>query len=384
MRTFSDGRWRQFGTLLVVLLVLGAVPGVVAAQAEEVTRTGGTVTVAEGETIGGNFVATGGTVVIDGRVTGDATVTAGTVIVSETGRVDGDLDAVAGSVVVEGSVGGDVSAAAGSLVVREGASVGGNVEAAAADARVNGRVDGSARLAGETVTLGPAAVVGGDVEYDAESFTAAPGAQVSGSVTRNDDLSVGPAVGVPWAGDVGVPGGFAVPAGVFAAWGLVVNLLVGALLVALAPRFAREVTDRGTRATVKSGGVGLLTFVAVPIALALVAITIVGIPVSVVGALAYALALWLTTIYGALVVGASLLSLVGRESVWWALAVGLVGFTLAGFVPYVGGLLQFVVLLVGLGAFVLAVRDRRAGRDGDAVSPPGEDENDPSDGAPAA
>lgn len=383
MRTLGNGWWRRFGVLLVVLLVLGSVPGVAAAQADSVTRTGGTVTVAEGETIEGNLVATGGTVVIDGRVTGDATVTAGTVIVSETGRVEGDLDAMAGSVVVEGNVGGDVSAAAGSLVVREGASVGGNVEAAAGDARVNGRVDGSARLAGETVTLGPAAVVGGDVEYDAESFTAASGARVSGSVTRNDDLSVG-AVGVPWAGEFRTPGGFAVPAGAFAAWGLVVNLLVGALLVALAPRFAREVTDRGTQAAVKSGGVGLLTFVAVPIALALVAITIVGIPVSVVGAVAYGLVLWLTTIYGALVVGAWLLSLVGRESVWWALAVGLSGFTLVGFVPYVGELLQFAVLLVGLGAFVLAVRDRRAGGDQDATSPPGEDENGPSEGAPAA
>ena len=382
MQTFGNGWWRRFGVLLVVLLVLGAVPGAVAAQTGEVTRTGGTVTVAEGETIDGDFVATGGTVVIDGRVTGDATVTAGTVIVSETGRVDGKLEAMAGSVVVEGTVGGDASVAAGSLVVREGASVGG-IEAAASDIRVNGNVDGDARLAGETVSLGPAAVVGGDVEYDAETFTAAPGAQVSGAVTRNDDLSVSPVV-APW-GEFGDLGGFSVPAGVFAAWGLVLNLLVGAAVVALAPRFARDVTDRGTRAAAKSGGVGLLTFVAVPIALALVAITVVGIPVSIVGALAYALVLWLTTIYGALVVGTWLLSLADRESVWVALAVGLVGFTLVGFVPYVGELLQFVVLLVGLGAFVLAVRDRRSGRDdGDAVSPPGGDEEGPSERTPTA
>ena len=379
MRTLRNDWRRRLGALLVVLLVLGAVPGAVAAQAGDVTRTGGTVTVAEGETIDGNLVATGGTVVIDGRVTGDATVTAGTVIVSRTGSVDGDLETMAGSVVVEGTVGGDASVASGSLVVREGASVGGNLEAAAGDVRVNGGVDGNVRVAGETVTLGPAAAVGGNVEYDAETFTAAPEARVSGTVTRNDDLSVSPAVGAPLIGDFG---GFTVPAGVFAAWGLVVNLLVGAALVVVAPRFAREVTDRGTRAAAKSGGVGLLTFVALPIALALVAITVVGIPVSIVGALAYALVLWLTTIYGALVVGTLLLSLADRESVWWALALGLVAFTAVGFVPYVGELLQFVVLLVGLGAFVLAVRDRRAGRDGDAVSPPGED--GPSGGAPAA
>ena len=370
--------------MLAVLLVLAALPGVVAAQAADSTRAGGTVTVDEGETVDGNFVATGGTVVVAGRVTGDAEVTAGTVIVTRTGVVEGDLRAFAGSVILEGDVGGDASIAAGSLLVREGAIVAGALEAAAGDVRVNGRVDGDARFAGETVTLGPSAVVGGGVEYDAETFTADPDARVAGTVTRTDDVAFASDFGAPgFVGGFDVPSGAAIPRGFFAAWGLVVNLLVGAAAVALLPRFTAEVTDAGLENTLKSGGVGLLAVIAVPVLLVVLLVTIVGIPLSLVGALAFALVLWLTAVYGSLILGTWLLSLVDRESVWGALVLGLVAFTALEFVPFVGELLQLVLVLVGLGAFVLAANARRRDPD-DAVTPPGEESGSAGGEGPSA
>jgi len=59
------------------------------------------------------------------------------------------------------------------------------------------------------------------------------------------------------------------------------------------------------------------------------AVTVVGIPLSIAGLLTYLLVLWVAFVYGALVVGTWLLDRGGYESRWGALAVGLGAFALA-------------------------------------------------------
>jgi cytoskeletal protein CcmA (bactofilin family) len=351
--------------LLVLAVVVGAVPGVAAAQAGGAERFGGLVEVAEGETVAGDLSAVGGTVLIAGTVTGDVESTGGTVVVASTGAIDGDLTAIGGSVVVEGAVGGDVAASGGSVLVREGASVGGTLEAAAGSVRMDGEVAGDARLAGETVTVGPTAAVGGDLLYDAETFTASPDASVAG-VTRAEDgiVSVEPEATAP-----------ALPRGVGVVYGLLANLLLGAALVLVVPRFTDAVAAVGTRDSLRSGGVGLLAFVGVPVVLVLVALTIVGIPLSLAGLVAFTLLLWVAFVYGGLVVGTWLLSLLGREGRWLALLVGVAVISLVGVVPFVGGVVRFLVLLVGLGAFVLTARGARGDEEGGFVFGTGEDES---------
>ncbi|WP_410764967.1 bactofilin family protein [Haloferax sp. DFSO60] len=362
--------------LALTVLLVGSVVGVAAAQQEP--TAGGTIIVDEGEIVTGDLQATGGTVIISGIVDGDVEFAAGTVLITETGRVTGSLDGVAGSVNIEGAVDGDVNIAAGALFVRSGAIVGGDLEAGAGSAVIDGAVAGDATVGAEELTVGPNARIAGALEYDAETATIDDSATVAGGATRVTDLEMtGPSIfGVPANfGQVDAP---VIPQWVFSGYWLLVNLVLGAIVVLVAPEFARRVTGLGTKKAVRSGGAGLLVIIGVPLVLLILLLTIVGIPLSLAGGVGFLVVLWVASIYGALVLGTWLLSLGDYANRWAALALGLLIVAILDFVPFVGGILEFLVLLVGLGAFALALR----GESGDETGGMGTPGEGPEEGAP--
>ncbi|MGQ4556211.1 polymer-forming cytoskeletal protein [Halobellus sp. GM3] len=353
--------------LLVALVVLGGLPTVATAQqfgpGGSDGAVGGVVRIDAGETYDGNLDAAAGSVVVAGTVEGDVSAAAGSVVVTDSGRVTGSLDAAAGSVVVEGVVEGDVTVGAAALELREGSRVGGDLEAGAADVRLDGAVEGDVTAGADTLVVGPSASIGGSLTYDAETVSIADDAAVSGAIVRDESLSVAEPEVFGAAGSLSLP---PIPAWVGAIYAGLVNLLLGAVLLAAAPDFARRLVAAGTTATLRSAGVGLLAFVGIPILLLLLLATIVGIPLSLAGLVVFALLLWVTTVYGMIVVGTMLLSLLDTENRWLALVVGVVAVSVLGAIPVVGGLVQFAVLLVGFGAFVLALRGRGDSSDGDS------------------
>jgi len=325
---------RSLAVLLTVLLVLGALPGVVAAE----SRAGGTVVVAQGETISEDLEAFGGDIVIRGTVDGDVAAFGGNIRIE--GQVTGDVEAVGGNVWVAGSVGGDVEASAGNVYVQPDAEIGGSLSVAAGNVVVAGSVGGNAELAGGTIRLAPSASIDGNVEYavgEEGEFTN-EGATVGGTVTRVRDVGAG-----PWEGPQ-------IPDWTFGVYGFLVNLALGAVLLLVFPRFSARVGDRVGDDPLRTGGVGLLTLIVVPFVLLLVAITIIGIPLALVGGVLFGLLLWVALVYGRFAVGGWLLALADIENRWGALLVGLIVLGLAGRIPWIGGVIDFVVLLLGLGA----------------------------------
>jgi cytoskeletal protein CcmA (bactofilin family) len=347
---------RGVALLLVGVLVLGTVPGVVAAE----TRTGGSVVVGEDETVS-DLTAFGGTIIVRGTVEGDLTGFGGNVMVERGAEVTGDVEATAGNVRVAGSVGGDVTATGGNVLVAESATIEGDFEAAAGGIVVAGTVGGDARLAGGSITLASTATIDGNVEYgvdDREDFSN-EGATIGGTLTRNDDISVGGGFDVP---DVSGP--------IFGIYGFLVNLLVGALLLLVFPDTSERVAEAVEDAPIRTGAIGLGTLIGVPIALVVVAITIVGIPITLAGFVAYALAIWIGTIYGRYAVGSTLLSYTEVENRWADLLAGLVVVAVLVRIPFVGWLFELLVLLLGLGAMaVLLYRFVRGQRGGETVEP---------------
>ncbi len=336
--------------LVVALLVLSLPVGLAAAE----TRSGGTIIVAEGETVSEDLDAFGGTVIVRGTVNGDLDAFAGNVVV--TGTVTGDVNAFAGNVRVAGEVGGDVGAFGGNVFVEPGAEIGGNLEAAAGVVSIDGSVAGTAEVGSDELTVGPNASVGGDLRYSAENPRIADGAEIDGQVERVEDAVRAPIVPV-------------VPNWVATVYEFVVNLVVGAILLALLPAFSGRVADRFAERPLASGGVGLLVLVGVPVLLVLFAITIIGIPIAILGAFAYALALWFGYVYGAFGLGSWLVSL-GNEDWgrWVALVLGLAVLAVVGLVPVLGGIVDFAVLLVGIGALVGTLYGRWRGRRGEPAT----------------
>lgn len=347
--------FKQFGrraaVLVMVVLLLAAVP---VASAQEV-RSGGSVTVPAGAVVD-DLQVLGGTVTIAGTVDGDVSGVAGTVVVTDTGRVTGDLSVAAGSVVIQGVLEGTLSGGVGDVTVAEGASVGGDLLVGAGSLTLDGAVGGSVEAGVATLVVGPTATVGGDLRYDDDTdATIAAGATVAG-VTERTSLG---GSGAPFVGDV--PGAGLAGTFVGAVFLLLANAALGVLLLLAAPGFARRVTHTGRERAAASGLVGLGAAVAVPVLLVLLAVTVVGIPLSVAGALASLPFLWVVYVYGALVTGSWLATYADSDSLYAGLAVGLALAALAAFVPF-GGLLTVAYLLLGLGSFVLSALDLRTGR----------------------
>ncbi|OLZ42398.1 cell shape determination protein CcmA [Natrinema saccharevitans] len=324
--------------VLVVLVVCGTVPATVAAQSNG--QTGGTVVVEEDETVD-SLEAFGGTVVVRGTVTGDVSAVGGDVRIERTGEVGGDLEAAGGSVTVAGTVDGDVDAGAGSLTITEDGTVGGAVTAGVGTVTIDGTIEGDAEIGAETIRLGETASIAGDLRYDGdlEGNTDA----VAGEIEADASLGVDVAPTIqPFA------------SWLFTAYALAVNLLLGALLLGLFPRFSDGVADRVASGPLRSGLVGLAALVVIPVLLIALAISVVGLPLSFVGGFVFALLVWVGIIYGRFAIAAWILSLVGLGNRWLALVVGLVAGALLSQlpVPIVGEVIGLIVLLLGLGGLV--------------------------------
>lgn len=341
---------RALALVAVAVVVLSLFSGVAAAQE---TRSGETVVVGEDETVDGDLTAFGGTVVIQGTVDGDLTAFGGDVLIE--GEVTGDAEAFAGNVRVTGDVGGEMGAAAGNVAVGEGANVGA-LSAAGGNVAVEGTVEGDVEAAAGSVSLGPEAAIGGDLTYGGE-LNQHPDAEVAGSVSEESTSGPVPAP----IGELPTP-----PTWLGPLYWLLVNLVLGAILLAAFPWFSEDLARIASEKALKSGAVGALTLVGIPISLGLVAVTVVGIPLSLAGIGLFVVLLWIGAVYGRFALGAWLLSLADVESRWAALVVGLIVVALVGLVPFLGGLVELLVLLLGLGALVLTCReryvDRRTGR----------------------
>jgi len=333
---------RTLTVLAVLLVVLSAVPGLAAAE----PRAGGSVVVAEGETVDG-LEAFAGSVVVRGTVDGDLSALSGDVTVTESGRVTGNVAGAAGSVRIAGTVDGDVSGAAGDVTIAESGTVGGTLEAGAGTVRIDGAVAGDVTVGADRIILGERASVGGDLTYDGR--LSGPRGVVSGTVERDPSLS-GPVFEpvVPGFADV-----------VFGVYGFLVNLVLAAVLLLVFPGFSRRVADTAVEGPVRAGAVGLALLVAVPLLLVLTAITIIGIPLTIVGAMLFGLFAWVASLYGRFAVGTWLTAYTTVENRWVSLLVGFLVVGIAIRIPFVGWLPELLVGLLGLGALALALTEHR-------------------------
>lgn len=328
---------------VVVVLVLGTVPAV--ALAQSASGVGGTIVVEEGETVE-EVDGISGNVIVDGTVRGDVNGVAGNVYVN--GEVGGDVDVLGGNLEISGTVDGDVNSASGNVVVTETGTVGGDVSAAAGNVDLLGTIEGDASIAADTVRLGEAASIGGDLTY-------------AGTLVGDTDVVAGE---VREETGIGVTGPEVTPSlePILSVYAFVMNLVLGALLLALFPRFSEGVVDRVASDPVRTGLAGLAVLVGVPILLVAIAITIIGIPITIVGAFAFAFLVWVGIVYGRFAVAAWLLAQVDVDNRWLALVGGLLGGAVLAQVPIVGGLLNLLIFLLGLGALAVglyALRGRR-------------------------
>jgi hypothetical protein len=196
------------------------------------------------------------------------------------------------------TIDGDLVVISGSATVEAGARVTGNVVVMGGSADLAGRVEQNVTVMGGSVTLRASAEVDQQLAVLGGSITREEGAQVKGGESQSFGFGSHPG-GIPE-----VPAGrggqasspfdalFAFMQSVFMA--LTVTVLVSVLALAIAalwPESTTRVSAAIATAPAVSGLLGLLTLIAVPILLALLAITLCLAPVSLLGAIIYVAAL---------------------------------------------------------------------------------------------
>jgi cytoskeletal protein CcmA (bactofilin family) len=303
----------------------------------------------------GDAVVAGGRVVVAGRVGGDALAAGGSVRIDAS--VGQDLYAAGGTVRVAGAVGGAARLAGGHVTLAPEADIAGGVTVAAGRVtidghlrryalvsagrtEVNGRIDGDLRVVGGSLVLGPNAVVQGRLDYrGAEPLRMAPGAQVQGGIAE---------------AAAHTPGG--VPLAVRIAW-VVGWIVAAAVLLALAPRAARRVTQTLRAKPVVSPLLGLAWLVGLPLVAVLLIVTVVGIPLGVFAIAALMALIPLGGLAAAAGLGDSVVERRGPAKTWQrvlATALALLLLFALARLPYIGWLVWLLAPLFGIGAIALA------------------------------
>ena len=205
---------------------------------------------------------------------------------------------------------GDVVRFGSDITIREGQTVVGDVVAMGGDVTVDGHVEGEVVAMGGDVFLGPTGRVDGQVVTIGGQLHEQPGSHVGGQRVTAGGLPRGWFPG-PFFGFLGI-----VNSGLKAAWTIAKMLLL--LLVAwgftqLAPQRTQAAFEMFKNEPVKCLGFGLLAWaliipsvVALALVVAILCITIIGIPLAIAVLLGYVLAIMLLVVWG-YVVGAAVL-----------------------------------------------------------------------------
>lgn len=259
---------------------------------------------------------------------------------AQTGADDGDaIVVISGDVTVpRGEAVDGIVVASGD--VRLAGRSDGDVVLFSGDATVSGTIDGDLVTFGGQARLLPSAHVSGDVRYGDERPIVAGAAIVRGDVTKED---------WPDSWD------FVPFVGAFILWlAITVSMaLLGLLMLLIAPRAAEALEARSRERVGVLIAIGFAVAIALPIAGALAAVTLVGLPLAFLVLLALAPLAALAYVASAYVLGRRLVK--EPKGRIWAFLAGLAVLRVIALVPILGFLVGLAAVIFGLGLIGAAI-----------------------------
>jgi cytoskeletal protein CcmA (bactofilin family) len=351
----SDDLYKGGGDVMVTTPVRG--DAYLAGGTIHVTRpvgkdlviAGGTVVVET--TVGDDVRVFGGDVQINGNVAGDVLVMGGQIRIAQNVSIGGDVYIMGEQVRIDGTVRGMARIEAKDVVI--GGTLNGPAEIRAERTAVNGNVMNATKIASRTLGIGEKAVFGGNLRYWREAGPMQLGTQARGQAVYDMGLqSVAPA---PGHHDKGMFAGFIAALSLY--WLLATAVLIGLLLLATKTFF----TDSAKK-LVKSPGIsflkGLIYFVATPVVVVLLMVTVIGLPVAMILGLLYVISLMLakaiTAITWVRYIDLKYKYAWGPWSVFGLSVVAYLVLKLLALIPIVGWLACFVLCSMAFGAVLTA------------------------------
>lgn len=269
-----------------------------------------------------------------------------------TEAIDGSLHAAGGRITIEAPVGGDASLAAGSVTVR--GPITRELRVAGGNVLIDGPVGGDAYVMAGKLELGPDARISGKLTFHGGELIRDPAAVVYGTLQQNPKR-VRRHVRVEEHAASSYARGWFWTTGL-----LVLAALIAAALPGPSRRMATELRERPWLTAL----VGLVALTTIPVAALLLMVTIIGIPIGLLAIAAYAALLLVGYVWLAVAVGGMLLDRVKPETAaitaWRAGAAvaAMLALALLARLPFIGGFIVFVALVVGVGMVVAALMRR--------------------------
>jgi hypothetical protein len=328
--------------------------------------------------IDGDVTSAGGTTEFDGIITGDILAVGQKIMV--TAEIKGDVRVAGATVVIAGQINGDILAAGMSVTINEAAVVGGevwvgggevvlagtmedDVHAGGKDVVLSGTVMGDAIFGGETIRITSTARIMGDFTYHGVSEAIIdPGAEIAGDIVfiRTEQPEQ-------------IMGGLFAGLGAFGIAVLVGLIIVGIIQMTVFPRVTRHVGKQITERKLRAFLIGLAMLILTPIAIALSAASVVGLPLAVL-LLSISIVTFMSSIMTSISTagGAIYHRFGGSPNRSWVSRslvqiVSLIVFFIIQFIPVIGGLTLIAAVSFGMGGFVLAIHGGQARQDAHAT-----------------
>jgi cytoskeletal protein CcmA (bactofilin family) len=354
-------------------------------------RQGESVTVSSGEVVNDDLYIAGGDIVIDGTLNGDIFAIGRSITVN--GRVDGGVSfggqtaTINGeitnglrfggqSIVVNGRIGRDLVVGCSQLSVLSTGQIDGDLVFGAATVQVSGSIGDSILGAGSEVTLSNG--VGGDITLNAERLTITSTANIDGNIKYTSLNEASIQSGAIISGEMShfIPerpdrgkidnGIIAGIAGIAVLWRILSYLMIfviGLILILIAKKrltLMQSVVQKNPWQTL---GWGALILIATPIAAIIIMITVIGLPLGIISLLLWGIALYLSQIPVALLLGRLILrqnrKLDSTGIVIGALALGLLVLIILRLIPIIGWIVGLLVIVFGLGTLITSIGKMR-------------------------
>ncbi|MBU0732095.1 hypothetical protein KKC88_04405 [Patescibacteria group bacterium] len=340
----------------------------------EETEVLGTTTFKTGETVNvtgtydNDVIVAGNNITIDAVVDGDVLAMGGTVTIR--GRVEGNIRVMGGTVNIEGEVAKNATVSGGWINVANTAKIGKDAMFWGGTVNIDGEITGSLFGGAGTVTLD--GIIGGNVDVEVGSlnvgskanvtgdlkYNAGQDASISSSATINGEtIKVDPATATDDADTVKKDdSNLSKQIGWKLVW-WVSNLLLGLLLIYAFPKCVK---GTGKAMFAKAGHSflwGLLVLFVTPIVLLILMVTVIGIPISIIGFIAYGIGIYLASIVLGIALGNKILP--KMENPILPMVIGVTIIYILGLIPFLGGLVGFVAALWVLGAWMVYIKQKK-------------------------
>lgn len=308
------------------------------------------------EDIEGDLITGGSTVTVNGDIGGDLLVMAGTATIS--GNIGGNVIAFVGQLTIEGDIGGKLVFGGGSATINS--DVTGDVYMGAGIVNLNGTFGDDVRVGVGQLMLNGTVV--GDLTASVGEYEKTDESVVTGSESIVYEENVPKTkVDLDTSGIESTMKDIAsqfTMVRIFTRTLKIIGwVLVAMLVVAIMPVKTEEVLKKLNKGEnwMVGFGVGLVVLIVAPILGLILAVSVIGIPIAMLGVVGLIFIGFISGVIMKIWVGHQTLKLLGQEMPDYYLAciVGVVIVELISFIPCLGGLIKCALMLVALGAFIM-------------------------------